>query len=92
MDDIGNSMRDQIIAGNIGILLESGCHFIIKRNLRRESKGGWFNMAQELSQNMKSPREGKTVYIGSDRKTVSYIAGNGEHKTVTLHTGYEIIE
>lgn len=79
-------------AENIGILLESGCHFIIKRNLRRESKEGWFNMAQEFSQNKKSPREGKTVYIGSDWKSVSYITGDGEHKTVTIRTGYEIIE
>lgn len=79
-------------AENIGILLESGCHFIIKRNFRRESQEGWFNMAQEFSQNTKGPREGKTVYIGSDWRPVFYITGGGVHKTVTIRTGYEIIE
>ena len=32
-------------AENIGILLERGCHFIIKRNLRKESKEDWLRMA-----------------------------------------------
>ena len=32
---------------NIGILLEEGCRFIIKRNLRRESKEEWFAMAPD---------------------------------------------
>lgn len=79
-------------AENIGILLESGCHFIIKRNLRRESREGWFKMAQEFSQNIKHPRDGKTVYIGSDWKPVSYVTDDGIKKTVTIRTGYEIIE
>lgn len=43
-------------AENIGILLESGCDFIIKRNLRRESKDGWFEMAKANSQNITIPR------------------------------------
>ena len=43
-------------AENIGILLESGCCFIIKRNLRRESKDGWFEMAKANSQNITIPR------------------------------------
>ena len=33
-------------AENIGILVETGCHFIIKRNLRRESKEDWLRMAR----------------------------------------------
>lgn len=79
-------------AENIGILLELGCHFIIKRNLRRESREGWFHMAQECSQNIKNPRDGKTMYIGSDWKPVSYVTDDGIKKTVTIRTGYEIIE
>lgn len=79
-------------AENIGILLESGCHFIIKRNLRRESKDGWFEMARANSKNVTSPRDGKTVYIGSDWKPVTYTAEDGEKKEVTIRTGYEIIE
>ncbi len=59
-------------AENIGILLESDCYFIIKRNLRRESKDDWFEMAKAKSQNVTAPREGKTVYTGSDWKPVSY--------------------
>ena len=55
--DTGNDSAE-----NIGILLESGCYFIIKRNLRRESKDGWFEMAKANSQNITIPREGKTVY------------------------------
>ena len=79
-------------AENIGILLESGCYFIIKRNLRRESREAWFEMAKTNSQNITSPRDGKTVYIGSDWKDVTYHTVDGSDKTVTIRTGYEIIE
>lgn len=36
-------------------------------------------------------REGKTVYIGSDWKPVSYQTEDGSGKNITLRTGYEII-
>lgn len=78
-------------AENIGILLEEGCYFIIKRNLRRESKDGWFDMAVANSKNISTPRDGKNVYIGSDWKEVTYISDSIE-KTVTIRAGYEIIE
>ena len=77
---------------NIGILLEEGCRFIIKRNLRRESKEEWFAMAQKYCRNITQPREGKTVYTGSDWKEVSYTAEDGTQKTVTIRIGYEITE
>ena len=77
---------------NIGILLESGCYFIIKRNLRRESVESWLEMAQNHSQNVTEPRDGKKVYIGSDWKPVSYQTEDGSDKTVTVRAGYEIIE
>lgn len=79
-------------AENIGILLEMGCYFIIKRNLRRESQDDWHAMAKENAQNISSPREGKTVYIGSDWKTVSWKAEDGTPQSSTIRTGYEIIE
>lgn len=79
-------------AENIGILLETGCYFIIKRNLRRESLENWYNMAKEYSQNVASPREGKTVYIGSDWKPVSWKASDGTTKNATIRAGYEVIE
>lgn len=79
-------------AENIGILLEKGCHFIIKRNLRRESKDTWFDMAKSCCQNISEPREGKTVYIGSDWRQVVYTNADHEEKTTTIRIGYEIIE
>lgn len=85
--DSGNDSSE-----NIGIFLEAGCSFIIKRNLRREGKENWLAMAKEYSQNVTSPREGKTVYIGSDWRDVSYQTEDGTDKTVTIRTGYEIIE
>lgn len=78
-------------AENIGILVEAGCYFIIKRNLRRESKEDWLQMAQEYSQDIETPREGKTVYIGSDWKPVSYKTVDDAEKTITVRAGYEII-
>lgn len=78
-------------AENIGILVEAGCHFIIKRNLRKESKEDWLKMAQEYGKDVETPRDGKTVYIGSDWKPVSYKTEDGEEKNITLRTGYEII-
>ncbi len=78
-------------AENIGILMESGCHFIIKRNLRRESKEEWLSMAETCSRDVKTPRDGKTIYIGSDWKPVTYKTDSGEEKTIPIRAGYEII-
>ena len=79
-------------AENIGILLEEGCRFIIKRNLRRESKQEWFEKAKKYCPNVTSPREGKTVYTGSDWKEVFYQTEDGTEKTATIRVGYEITE
>ena len=78
-------------AENIGILIEAGCYFIIKRNLRRESRDEWLSMAESCSKDVQTPRDGKTVYIGSDWKPVTYKTQSGEEKTITIRTGYEII-
>ena len=82
--DSGNDSID-----NVAVLMDTGCFFIIKRNLRRESTDDWFEMAKQYCQNVNSPREGKTVYIGSDWKTVTSKQFN---KEFTLRTGYEITE
>lgn len=79
-------------AGNIGILLERGCYFIIKRNLRKESKEDWLQMAKDNSKDITHPRDGKAVYIGSDWKEIIYQAGDGTTKHATIRMGYEIIE
>ena len=82
--DSGNDSID-----NVAVLMDTGCFFIIKRNLRRESTDDWFEMAKQYFQNVNSPRDGKTVYIGSDWKTVTNKQFN---KEFTLRTGYEITE
>lgn len=82
--DSGNDSID-----NVAVLMDSGCFFIIKINLHRESKDNWLEMAKQYCQNVNSPRDGKTVYIGSDWKTVSSKQFN---KEFTLRAGYEITE
>ncbi len=82
--DSGNDSID-----NVAVLMDTGCFFIIKRNLRRESTDDWFEMAKQYFQNVNSPKDGKTVYIGSDWKTVTSKQFN---KEFTLRTGYEITE
>lgn len=82
--DSGNDSID-----NVAVLIAEGCYFIIKRNLRRESKDGWLELAKRYCQNITNPREGKTVYVGSDWRTVS---SHQFHKEFTLRAGYEITE
>lgn len=76
----------------MGILLEAGCYFNIKHNLRHEGKESWFSMAKEHCENVTTPRDGKTVYIGSDWRTVSYKLEDGTEKEVSIRIVYEIIE
>lgn len=82
--DSGNDSID-----NIAVLIDAGCYFIIKRNLRRESKDGWFDMAKQYCKNITTPRDGKTVYVGSDWKDV---CSKQFKKEFTLRAGYEITE
>ena len=82
--DSGNDSID-----NIAVLIDAGCYFIIKRNLCRESKDGWFDMAKQCCKNITTPRDGKTVYVGSDWKDV---CSKQFKKEFTLRTGYEITE
>lgn len=79
-------------AENMGILLEEGCFFNIKHNLRREGKDSWYKLAKEHCKNIQNPRDGKTVYIGSDWRDISYKTDDGTEKTVALRIVYEIIE
>lgn len=82
--DSGNDSID-----NVAVLIEAGCYFIIKRNLRRESKDGWFDMAKQYCKDITYPREGKTVYIGSDWRTVESKQFGTQF---TLRAVYEITE
>jgi len=56
--DSGNDATD-----NLSILVDAGVEFIIKRNLRRESKAVWLKRARLLGQATKT-RPGKFVYRG----------------------------
>jgi hypothetical protein len=51
-------------AGNIKVLLSENFRFLIKRNLRKESKEQWLAMAKRVGE-IKSPRAGKDIYTGS---------------------------
>ena len=86
--DSGNDAKE-----NLGILLENGTWFIVKRNMRRsETKEGWLSQVQRCCKDIHNPREGKTVYIGSSWKDVEYTTKNGESKTICMRIVYEIIE
>ena len=50
--DSGNDSID-----NVAVLMDTGCFFIIKRNLRRESTDDWFETAKQYCQHVTSPYE-----------------------------------
>lgn len=80
-------------AENLGILLEDGSGYIVKRNMRRsETKEGWLDKVKGCCDDIRNPREGKTVYVGSSKKDVSYKDSDGKQKTVCVRIVYEVIE
>ena len=85
--DAGNDAAE-----NVGTLLEDGSWFVIKRNLRHESKQEWLEHVKGCCRDTRHPREGKTVYVGSSWKNVSYTTDVGEKKTICLRVVYEVIE
>ena len=82
--DSGNDSID-----NVAVLIDNGCSFIIKRNLRKESRDEWFQMAKTYYKDITTPREEKTVYVGSDWKEVT---SKRFEKDFTLRASYEITE
>ena len=86
--DAGNDAAE-----NLGILIEDGSWFIVKRNLRRsESKQDWLDQVKGCCKDIRHPREGKTIYIGSSWKEVEYKDPDGNSKSITMRIVYEIIE
>ena len=90
-------------AENIGICMEESLngnrvHFIIKRNLRKESAEAWLEQFRDVCQNIKEPREGKRVYIGETFRDVTYQVPVGkplsckQDKTEGIRTIYDIKE
>ena len=85
--DSGNDAQE-----NMGILLEDGSWFIIKRNLRKESKEAWLNEVKSCCKDIREPRDGKTVYVGSSWRDIEYISKDGKPRTQSMRMVYEITE
>lgn len=80
-------------AENLGILIEDGSWFIVKRNLRKtEKKDEWLEKVKGCCKDIRHPRDGKTVYIGSSWKDVSYKSSDGEERSICMRIVYEVIE
>lgn len=79
-------------AENLGILLEDHSYFIVKRNLRSESREDWLSEMKGCCKDIRKPREGKTVYIGSTWREIAYEGNDGIPKSICLRMVYEIIE
>jgi hypothetical protein len=85
--DSGNDAQE-----NMGILLEDGSWFIIKRNLRKESKEAWLNEVKSCCKDIREPRDGKTVYVGSSWRDIEYIGKDDTPRTQSMRMVYEITE
>ena len=79
-------------AENVGIMLESGAYYVIKRNLRKESRDEWADSIRSWCKDIREPRDGKKVYIGSTFKDIAYKTESGEGKIICNRIVYEMIE
>lgn len=79
-------------AENVGIMLENGAYYVIKRNLRREDRTEWAENIKSWCKDISEPREGKRVYIGTTFKDIFYTTETGEQKSITNRIVYEMIE
>jgi hypothetical protein len=80
--DSGNDASE-----NIALVLEYGCPFVIKRNLRKEDKNGWLDLAKSIGEKA-GPRPGKTVYTG----TASHRVPAGLASAEPVELIFEVIE
>jgi len=79
-------------AENVGVLLENGAYYVIKRNLRKEDKSEWAENIKSWCKDIRHPREGKNVYVGSTFKDIAYTTETGEQKSICNRIVYEMIE
>ena len=79
-------------AENVGVLLEKGAYYVIKRNLRRESQREWAEKIRSGCANKTEVRQGKTLYIGSTFKDISYVTEDNQPKTIRNRIVYEMVE
>ena len=71
--DSGNDARE-----NLSILLEVGDWFIVKRNPRGlGTRDEWLTKVRECCKDVRKPRDGKVVYVGSLWKDVEYVTNGG---------------
>lgn len=63
---------------------ENGVYYVVKRNLRKEDRDEWASNIRSWCKNVTSPREGKTVYIGSTFKDIHYNSDSGEEKKFAI--------
>jgi hypothetical protein len=68
-------------------LLNRNTAFIIKRNLRKESKEQWLSLARRVGES-KTPREGKTVFTGE----ASHIKVAGREDLAPIFAVFEVTE
>ena len=73
-------------------MLDKGVYYVVKRNLRREDRDEWASNIRSWCKNISSPREGKTVYIGTTFKDIHYTSESGEEKVIRNRIVYEMIE
>lgn len=95
--DSGNDAADNIELLMQQCLNGDRIHFIIKRNIRKESPKEWLDNVRDVCKNIKTPREGKTEYIGQTFRDYSLTLTDGETgkpatKTVGIRTIYDITE
>ena len=79
-------------AENVGIMLENGAYYVIKRNLRKEDRTEWAENIKSWCKDISEPREGKKLYIGTTFKDIIYTTETGEQKCITNRIAYEMIE
>ena len=73
-------------------MLDKGVYYVVKRNLRREDRDEWASNIRSWCKNINSPREGKTVYIGTTFKDIHYTSESGEEKVIRNRIVYEMTE
>ena len=73
-------------------MLDKGVYYVVKRNLRREDRDEWASNIRSWCKNINSPREGKTVYIGTTFKDIHYTSESGEEKIIHNRIVYEMTE
>ena len=79
-------------AENLRLLSDSGCKFLVKRNLRQESRPSWIALAKAIGE-MQEPRKGKRVWRG----VVSHIQppraqDDGDISDLPIFAVFEVVE